>query len=202
MTMIDRPDEPSQVQNYLDFSNRAASISRHATSARREFSTKIMAAKATVGALAFCFIASLAAGSAYAEGYATDDSTLGPYQLTTKEIMDRCRGRDLSHVDQSQCYYDQIKALRGRVSAAVKKRLIDADQEVNEGVIGGRTGAERAKLERAEIQKSQSAWSAYTNAVCGAIAAQTERGGGNGGDLASGACSIRHLVQRLNELTR
>lgn len=139
---------------------------------------------------------------AAAEGLPTDDPTLRPFQLTTKEYLGRCNGRDLSHVEKSECYYDQIKALRARVLAEVKKQFIDADTERTEGEIGGRTGAERAKLTKAEIQKSQSAWSAYTRSTCGAIAAQIERGGGNGGDLSEGACLIRHLVARLNELTR
>lgn len=152
--------------------------------------------------LASCAILFVAPAATAAEGLPTDDPTLRPYQLTTKEYIGRCNGRDLSHVEQSGCYFDQIKALRARVTAEVKKALIDADAEKDTEEIGGRTGAERAKLARAEIQKSQATWNAYTQATCGAVLAQSERGGGNGGDLAAGACYIRHLVARLNELTR
>lgn len=136
-----------------------------------------------------------------AEGLPTDDPTLRPYQETTASYVRRCGG-DLSHVEQGGCLYDQVKALRIRVRAEMKKRLADAEATAAEGTIGGVSGADRATAEKKAMLKGQAAWETYTKAVCDEAAAQVERNGGNGGDLAAANCMIRHLVNRYNELRR
>lgn len=134
-----------------------------------------------------------------AEGLPTDDPTLRPYQERVATYVSRCQG-DLGHAGKSSCLFDQVKALRIRVKAEVKKRVADAEATAAEEPIGGVSGAERAAAERKAILKGQAAWEAYTKAVCDEAAAQVERGGGNGGDLEAGNCMIRHLVNRYNEL--
>ncbi len=134
-----------------------------------------------------------------ADGLPTDDPTLKPYQESVATYVGRCRG-DLSHVELSGCLYDQIKALRIRVKAEMKKRLADAEATAAEEPIGGVSGTERAGAEKRGVLKGQAAWENYTKVVCDETAAQFGRNGGNGGDLAQGNCMIRHLVHRYNEL--
>lgn len=140
---------------------------------------------------------------ASAQGYPTDDPFLKPYQLTASEYYKRC-DRDLSNVDRANCFDDQYQALKRQMRAAYKKSLIDAETIGEDIVIGGKTAAERAKLNRAEVVRAQSAWNSYTNAVCGTIAQREERNGANGAGMVVEmmACFIRHSVARLNELTR
>lgn len=139
------------------------------------------------------------ATAAAAEGLPTDDPTLRPYQESTATYVRRCGG-DLSHVEQGSCLFDQIKALRIRVRAEMKKRLADAEASAAAGTIGGISGAERVAAEKKALAKGQAAWEAYTKAVCDEAATRVERNGGNGGDLEAANCMIRHLVNRYNEL--
>lgn len=141
------------------------------------------------------------ATAAIAEGLPTDDPTLRPYQETTASYVRRCGG-NLSHVEEGECLYDQVKALRIRVRAEVKKRLADAEATAAKGTIGGVLGADRANVEKKAVLKGQGAWETYTKVVCDEAAAQVERNGGNGGDLEAANCMIRHLVNRYNELRR
>lgn len=136
-----------------------------------------------------------------AEGLPTDDPTLRPYQERTSSYMNRCRG-DLSHVEQSSCYADQIASLRIRVNAELKKRMAEAEAEAADGDRAGVSGADRVKRLKGGLKRAQAAWESYTKAECGLAFEQVELGGGNGGDLDQGSCQIRHLVARYNELRR
>ncbi|MCJ2131571.1 lysozyme inhibitor LprI family protein [Methylobacterium sp. E-045] len=143
----------------------------------------------------------LAPGRAAAEGLTTDDPTLRPYQERTESYLKRCRN-DLSHVEKSSCYADQVAALRIRVNSELKKRMAEAEAEAADGEIGGLTGAERAKKLKAGLKRTQSAWDAYVNADCGFALEEVSMGGGNGGDLEMVTCQIRQFVARYNELRR
>lgn len=136
-----------------------------------------------------------------AERLPTDDPTLRPYQETAAAYLGRCRS-DLSHVELSNCLFDQIKALRIRVRAELKKRVADAEATAAEGPMGGMSGSERANEEKRAVLKGQAAWENYTKVVCDEAAAEVGRTGGNGGDLSQANCQIRHLVNRYNELRR
>ena len=136
-----------------------------------------------------------------AEGLLTDDPTLRPYQESTATYLGRCRG-NLSHVEEGECLFDQVKALRIKVKAEIKKRVADAEATAAEGSVGGISGAERAAAGKKAALKGQAAWETYTKVVCDEAAAEVGREGGNGGDLELARCMIRHLVNRYNELRR
>lgn len=136
-----------------------------------------------------------------AEGLPTDDPTLRPYQERTSSYMGRCRD-DLSHVEQSNCYADQIASLRIRMNAELKKRMAEAEAEAADGDRAGVSGADRVKRLKGGLKRAQAAWESYTKAECGLAFEQVELSGGNGGDLDRGSCQIRHLVGRYNELRR
>ncbi len=139
--------------------------------------------------------------AASAEGLPTDDPTLRPYQESTASYVRRCGG-DLSHVEESGCLSDQVKALRIRVRAEMKKRLAAAEATAAKGTIAGVSGVDRAAAEKKALLRGQAAWETYTKSVCDEAAAEVERNGGNGGDLEAAHCAIRHLVNRYNELRR
>ena len=136
-----------------------------------------------------------------ADGLPTDDPTLRAFQERTSTYMGRCRG-DLSHVDESRCLADQMAGLRIRVNAEFKKRMADAEASAADGDRGGLTGAERTKRLQTGLKRAQATWDSYVKAECGAAFDAVELSGGNGGDLDQGACMIRHLVARYNELRR
>ena len=150
---------------------------------------------------AFCGVLLFVAQTAIAaERLPTDDPTLRPFQLKVATYIDRCKSRDISNVERSECLYDQIKALQGLLKEEIlktRRHNIEAAKEK-----GQQGSDEKAALKalQADFVKPHAAWEKYTEAFCGAVTNRYEILGGTGGAMDGGECTIRHLVQRINEL--
>ena len=143
--------------------------------------------------------AALTLAPATAAGLPTDDPTLSPFQETTSTYIDRCE-KAASHVEQGNCLSDQIQSLRIRINAEMKKRLAEAEELAADPPSGGKSGAEKVAIVKADRRKAQAAWEAYTKAMCGAVGREISIDGGNGGYIFQGRCEIRHYVARYNEI--
>ncbi|TNC12486.1 DUF1311 domain-containing protein [Methylobacterium terricola] len=120
--------------------------------------------------------------------------------VSAAAVIRSCSGEALPEYRKGACLDEAAKALRGRLDAAVERKLAAiaavATRPPSPGSLAGR---EDAETWRKAFLAAQGAWDEYFRRHCDSLYDFDYHGGSAAGQLAS-ACKIRLLAARIDEL--